>query len=159
MPIFEYESRVDAPLDDVWDFHSTTDGLVELTPGWMKMSVEETRGPDGAPDPEVLGEGSEVDVSLKPLGVFPRVTWRSVILERNREDGNAYFIDEMEDGPFKRWRHTHSFEEDGDSTVARDRVEYQLPLWMLGRAGSPAFRINAYFMFRYRHRRTRELLE
>lgn len=159
MPTFTYESRVDAPLDDVWEFHSTTDGLVKLTPGWMNMTVEETRGPDGAPDPDVLEEGSTVDVSLKPLGVFPRVTWRSVILERDRNQGHAYFIDEMEDGPFKRWRHTHEFKANGEGTVARDTVEYKLPFWMLGRAGSPAFRLNAYFMFRYRHRRTRELLE
>lgn len=159
VPTFTYESRVDASLQDVWEFHSTTDGLVELTPGWMNMTVEGTRGPDGTPDPEVLEEGSSVDVSLRPLGVFPRVTWRSVILERESKEGSAYFTDEMEDGPFSRWRHTHEFEEDGDGTVARDTVEYELPLWMLGRAGSPAFRLNARLMFRYRHRRTRELLE
>lgn len=159
MPVFEAETRVEAPLDDVWKFHSTTDGLEALTPGWMRLTVEETRGPDGEPNPEVLVEGSEVDVSLKPLGILPRVSWRSVILEREREGGRAYFVDEMEDGPFRRWRHTHEFVADGDATVVRDRVEYALPLWMLGRAGSPAFRVNAYLMFRHRHRRTRELLE
>lgn len=159
MPTFEAETRVEAPLDDVWNFHSTTDGLEKLTPGWMNLTVKETRGPDGEPDPEVLTEGSEVNVSLKPLGILPRVSWRSVILERGREDGRAWFVDEMEDGPFKRWQHTHEFVADGEETVARDTVEYALPLWMLGRAGSPGFRLNAYFMFRHRHKRTRELLE
>jgi ligand-binding SRPBCC domain-containing protein len=159
MPVFEYESRVDAPLGDVWEFHSTTDGLVELTPRWMNLTVEATRGPGGEPSPDVLVEGSEVDVSLKPLGVLPRASWRSVIVERENDDGHARFVDEMEDGPFKRWRHTHEFVADGDGTVVRDRVEYALPLWMLGRVGSPAFRLNALFMFRYRHRRTRGLLE
>jgi ligand-binding SRPBCC domain-containing protein len=158
MPTFTYESRVDAPLDEVWEFHSTTDGLVELTPGWMNLTVEETRDPDGKPNPDVLEKGAEVDVSVKPLGVLPRVTWRSVILERDRDDGRAYFVDRMENGPFKSWEHTHGFEGDGDGTVVRDTVEYALPLWMLGRAGSPAFRLNARLMFRYRHRRTRELL-
>jgi ligand-binding SRPBCC domain-containing protein len=159
VPTFTYESRVDAPLEDVWEFHSTTDGLVELTPRWMRLTVEATRGPDGAPKPDVLTEGSEVDVSLKPLGILPRVTWRSVITERESDGESAYFVDEMEDGPFRRWRHTHEFVADGDGTVARDKVEYALPLWMLGRAGSPAFRINARLMFGYRHRRTRKLLE
>ncbi|MCX2819954.1 SRPBCC family protein [Haladaptatus sp. F3-133] len=158
MSTFTYESRVDAPLDEVWEFHSTTDGLVELTPGWMNLTVEETRDPDGKPNPDVLEKGAEVDVSVKPLGVLPRVTWRSVILERDRDDGRAYFVDRMENGPFKSWEHTHGFEGDGDGTVVRDTVEYALPLWMLGRAGSPAFRLNARLMFRYRHRRTRELL-
>jgi len=158
MSTFTYESRVDAPIDEVWEFHSTTDGLVELTPGWMNLTVEETRDPDGKPNPDVLEKGAEVDVSVKPLGVLPRVTWRSVILERDRDDGRAYFVDRMENGPFKSWEHTHGFKGDGDGTVVRDTVEYALPLWMLGRAGSPAFRLNARLMFRYRHRRTRELL-
>jgi Uncharacterized conserved protein len=159
MPVFEYESRVDAPLDDVWDFHSRVRGLTELTPGWMRLTVEATTGPNGGSDPEILEEGSSVDVSLKPLGVFPRVSWRSDIIEREREGDEAYFLDEMSNGPFKRWRHTHSFEEQDDGTIVHDRVEYALPLWMLGRAGSPFFRLNARMMFRQRHKRTRELLE
>lgn len=159
MPVFEYESVVDAPLDDVWDFHSRVRGLTELTPDWMRMRVEATTGPDGESDPDILKEGSSVDVSLKPLGVFPSVSWTSVIKERESEGGKAYFVDEMSDGPFKTWRHTHSFEERNDGTAVHDRVEYALPLWMLGRAGSPFFRLNARMMFRQRHKRTRELLE
>lgn len=159
MPVFEYESRVDAPLDDVWEFHSRIKGLTELTPGWMRLSVDATTGPHGEMDPEILEEGSSVDVSLKPLGVFPRVSWRSVITEREREGDEAYFVDEMSDGPFKKWRHTHKFKARDEGTLMRDSVEFTLPLWMLGRAGSPFFRVNAYMMFRHRHNRTRELLE
>jgi len=159
MPAFEYESYVDAPLDNVWDFHSRIVGLTELTPDWMRLRVDATTGPDGEPDPEILEEGASVDVSLKPFGVFPRVSWTSVITERDRDGDEAYFVDEMSDGPFKKWRHTHSFEAQGDETLVRDRVEYALPLWMLGRAGSPLFRFNAYMMFRQRHRRTREIFE
>lgn len=160
MPVFEYESHVDAPLDDVWEFHSRIVGLTELTPRWMRLTVEATTGPDGEPDPEILEEGASVDVSLKPLGVFPRVSWTSVITDRDREGDEAYFVDEMSDGPFKKWRHTHTFEAQGDErTLMRDRVEYALPLWMLGRAGSPFFWVNARMMFRGRHKKTRELLE
>lgn len=159
MPVFEYESHTTAPLDDVWDFHSRVRGLTELTPGWMRLTVEATTGPDGEPDPEILEEGSSVDVSLKPLGVLPRVSWRSVITERGREGDEAYFVDEMSDGPFKKWVHTHSFEAQDDRTLMCDRVEFALPLWMLGRAGSPFFRLNARMMFRQRHKKTRELLE
>ena len=159
MPVFEYESHVDVPLDDVWAFHSRIEGLTELTPGWMRLRVDATTGPDGESDPEILEEGSFVDVSLKPLGVFPRVSWRSVITERSRDEDEAYFVDEMSDGPFKRWKHTHTFEAREDGTLMHDRVEYALPLWMLGRAGSPFFHVNAYMMFRHRHRRTREILE
>jgi len=162
MPVFEYESRVDAPLDDVWDFHSRVKGLTELTPGWMRLTVDATTGPDGESDPEILEEGASVDVSLKPLGILPRVSWCSVITERTRTEDVAYFVDEMSDGPFKEWKHTHTFEAldgDGGGTLVRDSVEYVLPLWMLGRAGSPFFRVNARMMFRQRHKKTRKLLE
>jgi ligand-binding SRPBCC domain-containing protein len=160
MPVFEYESHVNAPLEDVWDFYSRVEGLTELTPGWMRLRVDATTGPDGEPNPGILEEGSSVDVSLKPLGVFPRVSWTSMITERDAEGHEAYFVDEMSDGPFKRWRHTHSFKKDSEGgTLMRDSVEYSLPVWMLGRAGSPFFRVNAHMMFRHRHNTTRELLE
>jgi ligand-binding SRPBCC domain-containing protein len=68
------------------------------------------------------------------------------------------FRDEMRDGPFRRWIHTHSFFADGDETLIVDRVEYELPFGPLGRAVAPLARIGFEPMFRYRHRRTRELL-
>lgn len=159
MPVFEAETHVDAPLDEVWDFHSRIDGLVDLTPNWMGMRIRSVVGPDGEPDPGILEEGSRIDVSLKPFGVIPGFSWTSVILERGREDGTAVFKDEMVEGPFKKWIHTHSFEERNGGTVVNDRVEFELPFWMLGRFGTPFFRLNARRMFSQRHKKTREILE
>jgi len=159
MPVFEAETHVDAPLDEVWDFHSRIDGLIDLTPDWMGMSIGDVVGPDGEPDPGILEEGSRVDVSLKPFGVIPGFSWTSVILERGRTEETAEFKDEMVEGPFKKWVHTHSFEATNDGTVVRDRVEFELPLWMLGRFGSPFFRLNAGRMFSQRHKKTKEILE
>ena len=36
------------------------------------------------------------------------------------------FIDEQLKGPYKKWIHTHTFEEKGDSTIMYDKVEYDL---------------------------------
>ncbi|RKD97589.1 SRPBCC family protein [Halopiger aswanensis] len=162
MPTYERRTRVDAPLEDVWDFHSQVSGLEALTPDWMRLRVESVVGPDGSPDPDVLEAGSEVTLSVRPCGMGPRQRWISVITERERDDGTAYFRDEMVDGPFEEWTHTHAFYADGEATIVRDRVEYELPLGPLGPLGAAATPFSSLgfeAMFRDRHRRTRALLE
>jgi ligand-binding SRPBCC domain-containing protein len=159
MAVFTHSSYVDAPLDEVWAFHSSGDGLAELTPGFVSLRVEGSRGPDGEPDPEALEAGAEIDVSMKPLGVGPRTYWTSRIVERERDGDEAYFVDEMLVGPFARWRHTHRFEAEGEGTRMHDRVEWAFPG---GRAGELAAHLGVVGlepMFRFRHRRVRQLLE
>ncbi|MFB6305055.1 MAG: SRPBCC family protein [Haloferacaceae archaeon] len=158
MSVYRRRTRVAAPLSEVWDFHSRVDGLEALTPGWMNLEVESVRGPEGEPDPEVLSVGSRIRMSVRPFDVGPRQSWVSRITEREREDGAAWFVDVMEEGPFRTWEHTHRFFADGDETVVDDRVRYELPLGGVGRALGPLARVGFEPMFRYRHRRTRELL-
>jgi len=159
MPVFEHQSRVRAPLETVWRFHSTADGLRELTPDWFRLSIEEIRGPDGELDPDVLEAGSVLRISVNPFGILPRQTETSRIVEREHEDGSAYFVDVMEDGPLPKWHHRHSFHADGEKTVCTDHVEYELPLGRLGSLGRPGFALALDRLFRYRHRRMHALLE
>lgn len=159
MPSYERATRVRAPLEEVWRFHSRVAGLETLTPGWMRLRVEGVVGPDGELDPAVLEEGAEITLSIRPFGVGPRQRWTSVITDRARGDGAAYFRDEMVEGPFDRWRHTHAFYADGDETVVRDRVEFELPMGALGDAVEPLSRLGFEPMFRHRHRTTRRVLE
>ncbi|MFC4246442.1 SRPBCC family protein [Natribaculum luteum] len=159
MPSYERETRVRAPLEDVWEFHSRIEGLEALTPEWLALRVESVIGPDGESNPEILEAGAEVALSMQPFGVGPRQHWTSLITERERTDGTAYFRDEMVDGPFDRWIHTHAFYADGEQTIVRDLVEYELPMGELGGALAPFSRVGFDPMFRYRHRKTREELE
>lgn len=49
-------------------------------------------------------------------------------------DAPGYFVDEQVRGPFRRWRHEHHFEPDGDGgTVMRDVVDFAAPFGPLGR--------------------------
>lgn len=159
METFERTVRVAAPLDEVWEFHSTSDGLVALTPDWMNIRIEEERGPDGEPNPDVLEAGSVVVSTVAPFGVLPRQRWVSEIVDRSREDGDAMFRDVMVEGPFPHWEHTHRFAAVGDETVITDHVEYELPGGPLGRAVGPLGFLGFEPMFRYRHRETKRLLE
>jgi uncharacterized protein YbjT (DUF2867 family)/ligand-binding SRPBCC domain-containing protein len=51
----------------------------------------------------------------------------------------AKFVDEQLRGPFARWRHEHRFEDQGDSTLITDRIDYEVPLGPLGRVADSLF--------------------
>ena len=157
MSTYRRRSRIRAPLDEVWEFHSTIDGLEALTPDWMGLRVESVRGPDGDSDPDVLVEGTEITMASKPFGLAPETRWISRITDRREGEGYCMFRDDMLGGPFALWIHTHEMYGDSGETVLIDTVEYELP--------SPADRLDSAAvvgfepMFRYRHRKTKELLE
>lgn len=159
MATYELETRVSAPLEDVWAFHSTVDGLRTVTPDFMNLEVHDVTGPDGETDPDELLEGTQLRMSIRPFGAGPRQRWTSVILERTEDDGAAMFRDRMVEGPFPSWEHTHQFFADGDGTRIVDRVEYRLPGGPLGRLVSPLGVVGMEPMFRARHRRTRAHFE
>lgn len=158
MPVFTRHTRVRAPLESVWAFHSSVEGLVALTPGFVGLRIERVVDAEGEPvDRDRLEAGTRVGISIRPFGAGPRRGWTSVIVERTKESEAGVFVDEMQDGPFPRWRHTHAFYADGPETLIRDRVEYKLPpkLDRLERFGVLGFEP----VFRYRHRRTKKVLE
>lgn len=159
MQTYTRRTRVAAPLEEVWVFHSSVEGLEALTPAFLHLEVGTVRGPTGEQNPELLVEGSEIELSLQPFGIGPRHRWTSRITEREEREGRAWFSDVMLDGPFPHWEHTHTFFADGAETVLEDRVEYELPLGPLKDVLGPLGLVGFEPMFRARHRRTREELE
>lgn len=157
MAVYERTARIHAPLEDVWQFHSSPDGLAAVSPRWLELAVERIVDPDGGPTDEFT-EGTEVTLSVRPFGIGPRQRWTSRIVSRLRGDSHAEFEDVMLDGPFPRWHHTHRFEAVRGGTRMTDRVEYELPLGLLeglSWIGWPGFAV----VFADRHRRTRAHLE
>ncbi|MFQ3318730.1 SRPBCC family protein [Natronomonas sp.] len=159
MATYQRETRVQAPFEEVWTFHSKIEGLEALTPAFMHLEVHTVTGPDGERDPELLVPGTRIEMSLQPFGIAPRQHWTSVITERTEADGAAMFHDVMEGGPFPAWEHTHKFFADGEETLIVDHVEYELPGGKLGRAVSPLGWVGFEPMFRGRHKETKEILE
>lgn len=155
--VYSKSTEVAAPLSAVWEFHSRVEGLVALTPDWVGLQVERIVGPDDEAGDDLLTGGARVEASVRPFGLGERVHWSSVIQDRQERDGGAFYRDAMVDGPLPRWDHLHAFTALGpQTTLITDRVHYRLPVLGpfsgLGRVGlEPAFR--------YRHRRTRALLE
>lgn len=156
MGVFEREAYVNAPLEEVWEFHSKIDGLTKLTPRWMNLRIQNVSHSNGS-DSRILTEGSTVSMSLKPLGVLPRVSWTSRIVHREESPNMAMFEDEMVRGPFRKWLHTHEFYKENGGTRIRDVVEYALPI--VGPIGEPVFNFQLERMFKYRHKKTRDIFE
>lgn len=159
MAVYTHASHVAAPLAEVWTFHIHTEGVTAVTPDWMGMRVERAVGPGGQTGVEVLEAGSEITLSLRPFGVGPRRRWTSRIAECERSGDRAVLVDRMIEGPFPRWEHTHRFVAEGDGTLVHDQVDWRLPCGSVGGLAAHLGVVGLAPLFRYRHRRTRALLE
>jgi ligand-binding SRPBCC domain-containing protein len=111
---------VPRPLPEVWAFFADPHNLEAITPDFLRFRVETSA-------PIATASGTLIDYRLS-LGGIP-FRWRTRI-----EDvaPGASFVDVQLRGPYRRWRHRHTFEDVPGGTRVGDRVEYELPLGALG---------------------------
>jgi hypothetical protein len=69
-----------------------------------------------------MGRGTRIDYRLRLHGFS--FSWRSEITVW---DPPHRFVDEQVRGPYRLWRHEHTFEEKGGGTSVRDHVDYAVP--------------------------------
>lgn len=50
-----------------------------------------------------------------------------------------YFVDEMEEGKFKSFRHEHFFEEQNGITIMKDKMQYETPFGIFGKVFDSLF--------------------
>lgn len=108
------QMQLHAPAHDVFDFFSRAENLEALTPSWLRFQI-------CTPTPISMYVGARIDYRLRIHGV--PVVWQSEIT--TWEPGRR-FVDEQRVGPYRRWIHEHLFVADGDDTVVRDRVDYDV---------------------------------
>lgn len=113
--------RVARPLGEVFAFFADAANLEAITPGFLRFRIL-------TPTPIPMRAGARIDYQLSLFGVPLR--WRSRI---TAWEPGVRFVDEQESGPYAVWRHEHAFQADGEATLVRDRVEYALPLGVMGR--------------------------
>jgi ligand-binding SRPBCC domain-containing protein len=133
---------VPAPLTVVWPFFCDAANLPLMTPPWLRFLIT-------TPSPIVMREGARIDYRLRVRGLPMR--WRTRIA---RWEPPNFFSDEQEKGPYRLWRHTHSFAGVDGGTQIGDHVEF------LVRGGFLAPLISRWFVegdvqriFRYRLQR------
>lgn len=119
--IFERTTILPAPLPRVFEFFSAPGNLAKITPPSTRFRIV------SAP-PRRLRQGDVVDYALRVFGI--PIRWRSRI-DAWRDD--EMFADVQERGPYKAWRHTHTFREVEGGVEMHDVVEYELPFGRLGR--------------------------
>jgi ligand-binding SRPBCC domain-containing protein len=118
----ERRQFVPGPRERVFAFFVDPTNLPAITPPWVHFQVLHLeRTP--------LAGGTMQEYRIRWLGVPLR--WESLIAEF--DDGRR-FTDVQTRGPYRYWRHEHLFEDADDGTLVRDRVQYELPFGMLGRA-------------------------
>ena len=109
---FTTQQTIESPVAEVFAFFSDAHNLAELTPPWLQFEVL-------TPPPIAMQVGTLIDYRLKLRGIPLR--WQSEITAWVPPQS---FMDEQRRGPYRLWRHTHTFEETGDSTIVGDEVEY-----------------------------------
>lgn len=118
----ERRQFVPRPRSAVFAFFSDAANLETLTPAFLKFHIL-------TPRPIAMQPGTRIDYELTLAGI--RFHWQSLIEQFEPE---ARFVDVQLRGPYRRWHHEHIFEEDAGGTWVIDRVDYEMPLGLLGRA-------------------------
>lgn len=119
--LFERTTILHAPLPRVFEFFSAPENLARITPPSMRFHI--VAGPNRR-----LQEDDRIEYRIRLFGIPLRWVTRIAMWRDNEA-----FVDVQERGPYKAWRHTHTFRQTSDGVEMHDRVEYELPFGVVGR--------------------------
>jgi len=168
---FETEQWLPYPPELVFSFFANPANLPRLLPGWQKARLEEATFRPPPPQPSgsqgapvfAAGDGTRLTLSFRPVPLSPlRIAWEAEI---EGFQWNRGFADTQLRGPFRYWRQQHEIASDFQPETRKagalviDRIEYELPLPdVLAMAADKLMKLQIAALFRYRHKRTGELL-
>jgi ligand-binding SRPBCC domain-containing protein len=145
--VLEQEQLVPRPLEEVAAFFEDPRRLADITPPWLAFQINRI---DGLP----MRVGTRIEYRVRPLAGIP-VPWKAEIVEY---EPRRRFVDVQVSGPYRLWRHEHTFEPVDGATLVRDRVEYELPFGLLARpAHALVVARQLRRIFEFREAKVREL--
>ena len=116
------KQKVNATIDEIWNFISSPENLKEITPDHMGFDITSKNLP------KKMYAGMIISYKVSPLlGI--KTNWVTEITQvRDKE----YFVDEQRVGPYSIWHHQHHIEAIENGVLMTDIVSYQPPLGFLG---------------------------
>jgi len=118
--LLQREQKIPASLPEVFAFFSEARNLDRITPPWLRFQVREQTDRE-------LKVGTLIHYKLAWNGL--PLKWTTRIEEWQPP---VFFVDIQLKGPYRLWRHRHSFEPCDGGTLMKDTVEYALPMGFLG---------------------------
>jgi len=184
---YQAEQWLPYPPELVFSFFANPENLPRLMPPWQKARIEEAAFAPPPPRPTsstpqrgiAAGAGTRLTLSFRAFPLSPvRIPWDAEISDFVWND---HFCDIQHRGPFKYWKHCHHITAQTrpapagaqpapgtpsaaaapptSGSLLTDHVHYELPLGPFGDlANTLLMRRQLRSTFRYRHRRTAELL-
>jgi ligand-binding SRPBCC domain-containing protein len=137
--VLEREQFVARPRSEVFAFFADAANLDRLTPTSLQFEIKTAL-------PIEMRPGALIDYRITMFGIG--LHWRTLIEAFEPE---VRFVDVQIRGPYRVWRHYHEFVEAAGGTLVRDRVEYEVPLGLLGQLARVVFverQLGAIFDFR-----------
>jgi ligand-binding SRPBCC domain-containing protein len=118
--LLERTQLVPRPRAEVFAFFADPWNLERITPAFLRFRIL-------TPPPLEVKAGALIDYRLSLFGL--PFGWRTVI---EAWEPGVRFVDRQLRGPYRRWHHSHLFEDAPGGTRMTDRVEFELPLGPLG---------------------------
>lgn len=148
MNYIEKSVLINCPVKSAFEFHSDTNNLIKITPNFIKVDILKIDLP--------LRKDSIIILSIRQFGIL-KTKWRIRITDF---DPYSLITDTQEEGPFSNWIHSHCFEDIEGKTLMTDKIRYELPFGILGKAANSILIKNIIEkQFKFRHKATKEFLE
>lgn len=126
MYTIERIQRIPISLEEAWSFFQNPSNLSKITPSEMGFDIL-------SEVPEKMYPGLFINYKVSPLfGI--KMNWTTEI---TYVDAPNYFVDEQRVGPYAIWHHEHHFKEIEGGVEMLDRVNYKVPLGLLGKLAHP----------------------
>jgi ligand-binding SRPBCC domain-containing protein len=140
--------NIPASPQEAWNFFSNPANLPVITPGGMRLRII------SKDYTEIIYPGQILEYKVSPVFKIP-LYWMTAITQVSP---GRYFVDEQRKGPYKRWHHEHHFKAVPNGVEMTDRIQYQLPLRILGEIVNSLFiKQELKKIFEYRFKKVEEL--
>jgi ligand-binding SRPBCC domain-containing protein len=147
MYTIERTQRLPVSLETAWKFFQNPANLSTITPDYMGFNIL-------SDVPESMYPGLFIHYKVSPLfGI--KMNWTTEITQVKHLH---YFVDEQRVGPYAIWHHEHHFKEIEGGVEMLDRINYKLPLGILGNLVHP-FLVKSKLeeIFDYRFSKTEQI--